>query len=138
MAGRKQARQQTPNQSPSETMRAADTANGERDTLAEHRVADQPATVPVTFHRIAHEASSVALAGDFNGWHPGSHPMTREGDVFSISVELPAGTTQRYRFVVDGHRWEDDPTAASHVDNPYGGRDAVVDLSDRRPDQPVI
>jgi 1,4-alpha-glucan branching enzyme len=149
MPGRKKAQQATPQDvtergegpaastaTPSDAMQSADTANGERATLEPDR--RPTATVPVTFHRIAHDAGEVSIAGDFNGWNPASHPMTREGDVFAITVELPAGTTQRYRFVVDGHRWEDDPTAAAHEENPFGSRDAVVDLSDRQPDQPVV
>ncbi len=149
MATRTNADRSTPAQSgtepgstaPSSAMTEADTANGERRTLADDSPAgERPArtTVPVTFHRVAHGAESVTLAGDFNEWDASSYPLTRDGDVFAITVELEAGRRHRYRFVVDGRRWEGDPTAVLHEDNPFGDRDSVVDLSDRLPEQPVV
>lgn len=141
MAGRKKA---ASSEAPSDEISAADTANGERGTITTDTTgttgttATQPSTVPVTFHRVAHDAGSVALVGEFNGWEPSSHLMVRDGQVFAITVELEAGRRHRYRFVVDGHRWEEDPTATVHEENPYGSHDSVVDLSDRHPGQPVI
>lgn len=133
MAGRKKA---ASGEAPSDEMQSADTANGERGTIT--TAAPQSSTVPVTFHRVAHDAGSVALVGEFNSWDPTSHLMVRDGQVFAITVELEAGRRHRYRFVVDGHHWEEDPTATVHEENPYGSHDSVVDLGDRHPDQPVI
>ena len=39
-------------------------------------------------------------------------------------IHLEAG---RYgKFVVDGDKWYDDPSAAEHVSDPYGGKNSIV------------
>ncbi len=53
-------------------------------------------------------ASSVSLAGEFNGWSTTANPMTNEDGVWAITVPLEAGQ-QLYKFVVDGN-WIADPT----------------------------
>jgi len=56
----------------------------------------------VDFFCRAPQAKSVSLIGDFNGWQPGAHPMTRMPDGgWVIRMELPHGHHQ-YLFLVDG------------------------------------
>jgi len=57
--------------------------------------------------KVAADARSVTVAGSFNDWSLGRHPMKRldNGD-FSLAIELPAGQEYRFRFVIDGVRWE--------------------------------
>lgn len=74
-------------------------------------------------------ATAVAVLGDFNGWSPDAHPLARRRDGrFSATVSLPAGATYRYRYLLDGARWENDPAADGYVPNPFGGDDSVVVL----------
>jgi 1,4-alpha-glucan branching enzyme len=55
---------------------------------------------PVKFYCAAPRAGSVALAGDFNHWHP--LPMQQSVDGWWIvQVDLRPGH-HRYRFLVDG------------------------------------
>jgi hypothetical protein len=61
----------------------------------------------IHFSYTAPNAGQVLVAGDFNGWSPTAHPMTRDGDVFSTVVKLAAGDHE-YKFVVDG-QWFGDP-----------------------------
>lgn len=82
----------------------------------------------VTFTLPADERSqSAALCGEFNDWAPTSHPMTRRKDgSFSVTVSLTAGRQYRYRYLLDGERWTNDPDADGYVPNPYGGEDSLV------------
>jgi len=57
---------------------------------------------PVNFVCVAPRASEVHLAGDFNGWHPTAHPMSRQPDgAWLLQVPLHHGHHQ-YVFLVDG------------------------------------
>ena len=73
----------------------------------------------------AGEAQNISLCGDFNQWDPASHPMRRQksGD-FSLELELPTGTTQRFRYFTDTLLWLNDAEADgyehcafAHADN---------------------
>jgi 1,4-alpha-glucan branching enzyme len=87
-------------------------------------------TAKVTFELpAAAGAGSVALCGDFNGWSETSHPMTKRKDGrFSITVTLDSGRSHRFRYLIDGERWENDWEADSYVRNDFGGDDSVVDV----------
>jgi 1,4-alpha-glucan branching enzyme len=83
--------------------------------------------VPRTFRLpAAVGASGVALVGDFNGWSHDAHPMALEGDWFTATVELEPAQTYRYRYLLDGERWENDWAADEYVPNGYGSDDSVV------------
>jgi 1,4-alpha-glucan branching enzyme len=74
-------------------------------------------------------ASSAVVCGDFNDWSEESHPLKRGRDgTLKVTVKLPTGTSYRYRFLVDGARWENDPSADRHVVNPYGSEDSVLEV----------
>lgn len=71
-------------------------------------------------------ADHVALCGDFNGWSPTDHPLRRYKDGhFAVAVNLAPGT-YRYRFLLDGERWENDWEADEYAPNPYGGEDSII------------
>jgi 1,4-alpha-glucan branching enzyme len=73
-------------------------------------------------------AQSVCIAGTFNDWHPQVTDMINVGgDRWAKALSLKPGRYE-YRFVVDG-RWVDDPTASETVANPFGTRNAVLDVS---------
>ena len=93
---------------------------------------DHSTAVTVTFRHTVHSpAGTVAVAGDFNDWSTSSHPMQRSGDTFTLFTELAPGRSYRYRYVVDGSRWENDWNAETYEPNPFGGTDSVVDLTAR-------
>ena len=70
----------------------------------------------VDFFCRAPQAQNVALIGDFNGWQPNAHPMTRMPDGgWVIRMELPHGHHQ-YLFLVDGVPTLD-PNAMGKVHN---------------------
>ena len=84
----------------------------------------------VTF-RLPKEAvnggNKVVLVGDFNKWNPDITPLKKlKNGSFSTSIELLAGRTYRYKYLVDDCRWENDWDADFYLSNPFGGEDSVV------------
>jgi 1,4-alpha-glucan branching enzyme len=77
----------------------------------------------------APEAESVCILGDFNNWAPEASPLTRldEGD-FTITLELETGRAYRFRYMIDGWKYENDWSADRYEPNPYGGEDSIVDV----------
>jgi len=61
----------------------------------------------IRFTYVDPAATSVFLAGSFNGWAAAALPMLREGDVWAVVVPLEPGKHE-YKFVVDG-QWIADP-----------------------------
>jgi 1,4-alpha-glucan branching enzyme len=77
----------------------------------------------------APEAESVHILGEFNNWMPDAHPLkkTKTGD-FAVTVELETGRSYRFRYLIDGWKYENDWLADRYEPNPYGGEDSVVDV----------
>ncbi len=86
----------------------------------------------VTF-RFPKEAAAgahyVSIAGDFNEWDPVTTPMKqlKSGD-FLVTLELLSKREYRFRYLIDGHRWENDWSADRYDPNDYGTDDSVVVL----------
>lgn len=75
------------------------------------------------------EADTVHLVGEFNDWSETDHPLTRRKDGrFSTTVTLSAGRSYRYRYLIDGDRWENDWEADAYVPNEFGTEDSVVQV----------
>jgi hypothetical protein len=73
-------------------------------------------------------ASSVSVAGDFNGWNPDRTNMKRsDGGVWTTTIRLKPGRYQ-YMFVIDGKRWLADPLAAEDTGDGFGSKNAVLDV----------
>jgi len=70
-------------------------------------------------------ATSVFIAGTFNGWSPDATPLLNTGNgSWTVEIGLPSGRHE-YRFVVDGE-WVNDPQAAETVPNTFDGVNAVL------------
>ena len=73
-------------------------------------------------------AQTAALCGDFNAWDNEANPMKRAANgSFRLVVKLEPGQ-YRYRYLLDGVRWENDWEAEAYVDNPFGSEDALVEV----------
>jgi len=82
----------------------------------------------VDFFCRAPQAKSVFLIGDFNGWQPTAHPMTRMPDGgWVIRMELPHGHHQ-YQFLVDGLPTLD-PNAMGKVHNERNETVSLIAIS---------
>ena len=78
----------------------------------------------------ANGAQLAWVVGEFNGWSHSEHPMERDGDGFIARIPLEPGRTYRFRYLLDGERWENDWEADAYVPNEFGGDDSVIDLTD--------
>ena len=75
-------------------------------------------------------AQAAAVCGEWNGWSADAAVMHRDAEGgFSLTVDLDAGRTYRFRYLLDGQRWENDWAADAYVGNNFGGEDSVVDLT---------
>jgi len=82
----------------------------------------------VDFFCHAPAAKTVSVIGDFNGWQPNGHPMTRMPDGgWVIRVELPHGHHQ-YQFLVDGKPMLD-PNAMGKVHNERNETVSLIAIS---------
>jgi len=89
-------------------------------------------TCKVTFRlpkEAASDAREVAIVGDFNEWDQSQTFMTcqKNGD-FKVTLEIPAGREYRFRYFIDGSRWENDWQADKYVPNDFGCDDSVLSL----------
>ena len=85
----------------------------------------------VTFKLPAEVTADMAeLVGEFNDWKVnGSSAMKKLKDgSFSATLSLDAGTSYRFRYLLDGERWENDWEADAYLPNQYGEDDSVVNL----------
>ena len=85
--------------------------------------------VTFTFRFRCEGATSVALAGQFNGWSESAHVMRDDTDRghWSITVSLAPGRYE-YKFFVDGRTWWNDPEAPT-VPNVWGSENSYVDVN---------
>jgi 1,4-alpha-glucan branching enzyme len=87
-------------------------------------------TCLVTFTLPAQVQAKVAhLYGDFTEWEKSPQQMLLQEDGgFSITLFLATGHDYRFRYLLDGQRWENDWAADAYVPNPFGTQDSVLKL----------
>jgi len=75
-------------------------------------------------------ARTAAVCGEWNEWSADADVMRRDAEGgFSLTVGLDAGRAYRFRYLLDGQRWDNDWAADAYVRNDFGGDDSVVDLT---------
>ena len=75
-------------------------------------------------------ARTAAVCGEWNGWSADADVMRSDAEGgFSLTVDLDAGRAYRFRYLLDGQRWDNDWAADAYVRNDFGGDDSVVDLT---------
>lgn len=76
---------------------------------------------------VADEALTACVLGDFNGWSDDANPMRRLKDgSFKATIDLEAGRSYQFRYLIDGSTWENDWEADAYVPGPYIGIDNSV------------
>lgn len=74
-------------------------------------------------------ATSVELHGEFTEWEKAPKKMRRYKDGnFKVSVTLDAGKSYRFRYLLDGERWENDWQADAYAKNEFGTEDSIVEV----------
>ncbi|MFQ5409082.1 MAG: isoamylase early set domain-containing protein [Anaerolineales bacterium] len=72
-------------------------------------------------------AQEVCLCGDFNDWNKTARQLKRRKDgSFAVTLSLKPGHEYRFRYLLDGERWENDWQADAYVPNEYGSEDSLV------------
>jgi 1,4-alpha-glucan branching enzyme len=73
-------------------------------------------------------ADQIALVGEFNGWSAEGHLLQRsECDAnWHIALELEAGRSYRFHYLIDGKEWMEDDRADGYEPSPQGAVDSVV------------
>jgi 1,4-alpha-glucan branching enzyme len=73
-------------------------------------------------------ADHITLVGDFNDWdaHTCFLQQTYADEDWHISVDLEAGHSYCFRYLVDEQEWMDDDHADGYVVNSHGDVDCVV------------
>ncbi len=87
-------------------------------------------TCRVTFNLPAEAgAESALLCGEFTNWKTEAKPMKplKKGG-FSLTLSLPAEQTFRFRYLLDGERWENDWQADGYLPNGFGSEDSIIIL----------
>ena len=99
---------------------------------------DGHGTVRATF-RLQYGASlhQIHVVGEFNGWSTTATPMRRDGHGYVAEIVIPTGRMYRFRYLIDGDRWQNDWAADGYTANEYGGDDSVLDLTGPRASRPV-
>ena len=83
---------------------------------------------PITFFYQSPQAKAVFVTGDFNEWHPTSHPMMQQPDGgWLIQIPLHHGH-HRYLFLVDGKPTLD-PRATGTVRGPHNEKVSLFAVS---------
>jgi 1,4-alpha-glucan branching enzyme len=73
------------------------------------------------------DAEKVVLCGEFNDWDPEKHTLKRRKDgSFSTTISLKPGSSYRFRYLLDGERWENDWQADEYLPNEFGTQDSVI------------
>jgi hypothetical protein len=75
--------------------------------------------------RVAANATTVSVVGDFNEWNIAATPMTLERGAWSVSLPTTQGR-HVYAFVINGERWIADPRAPRATDTDFGRPGSVI------------
>ncbi len=75
-------------------------------------------------------AQKVTLCGDFNGWNRESIPFTLNGDgLWHASIPCHPAGSYRYKFLIDGLRWSEDPSHGLKEDDGLGGFNSILSIA---------
>jgi 1,4-alpha-glucan branching enzyme len=89
----------------------------------------QTETSRVSLELVKPDAKNVCVAGSFNEWKPEKTPLAPLGNGrWAGDLAVKPGRHE-YLFVVDG-QWLPDPNAKETVQNPFGGKNSVLVVSE--------
>jgi 1,4-alpha-glucan branching enzyme len=92
-------------------------------------MAEAPKVGRVTLQLVKPGASEVLVAGSFNEWKPETTRLVHVGDGRWVGDLAVKAGRHEYLFVVDG-QWVPDPNARETVQNPFGGTNSVLVVSE--------
>jgi 1,4-alpha-glucan branching enzyme len=116
--------------SPSAKSAVANTTS--EQSAAVSAAPQKPATAKpnqVSLELVKPGAKHVCVAGSFNGWTPEKTPLVPAGNGRWVGDLAVKPGRHEYLFVVDG-QWVPDPNAKETVQNPFGGKNSVLLVSE--------
>lgn len=72
--------------------------------------------------------NDVKLVGDFNDWNKESDSLEKNKDKWEVTMRLKPENSYRFKYLIDGEKWENDDAADKYVPNDFGGEDSVVEI----------
>jgi hypothetical protein len=93
-------------------------------------VAPAVSTRPVHLRLNAPASSQVVVVGDFNDWDPAATPLLRttEQGEWTVELRLKPGR-YHYTFLIDGRRWEGDPSEPRAPESDFGAPVSVLTVT---------
>ena len=70
----------------------------------------------------------VALAGDFSNWETKELIFDEKKQVYKTEVRLQPESEYRFKYLIDGEKWENDYVADAYVPNEFGTEDSLVSI----------
>jgi 1,4-alpha-glucan branching enzyme len=70
----------------------------------------------------------VQLVGDFNEWDQTANSLEKNKDKWEVTMRLKPENKYRFRYLLDGVRWENDDAADDYIPNEFGTEDSVVEV----------
>lgn len=75
------------------------------------------------------QAKTVMLMGDFNDWKPLVNEFRRDGNgVWRAKIPKLAPGKHKYKFLVDGHRWVEDPSNGLKEPDGHEGFNSILNV----------
>jgi 1,4-alpha-glucan branching enzyme len=68
----------------------------------------------------------VALVGDFNNWDPKANLLEKKNGAWEATVKLDPNAEYKFRYFIDGSKWENDDQADAYVSNEFGTDDSLL------------
>lgn len=83
----------------------------------------------VTFSIVAEDAKKVSVVGSFNDWNAKKAPLKKlKNGTFKGTVDLEAGSSHEFKYVVDGV-YVNDETADAYAWNDFAGAEnGIINL----------
>lgn len=85
-------------------------------------------TVKVTFALPLTDAGlATSVVGDFNDWDPLAHPLKkRSNGTRSVTLEVPCGSTYRFKYLAEDGAWFCDPGADAYERNDFDVENSIL------------
>jgi hypothetical protein len=80
----------------------------------------------VTFRFRTLPGRRVTVAGSFNAWDKERHALRDTGNGYYEAVVIVPAGRQEYKFVVDGSKWQTDPSNPQGAPDGHGGQNSLV------------
>jgi 1,4-alpha-glucan branching enzyme len=73
------------------------------------------------------DAKTVHLVGEFNNWNIKTAPLKKMKDgAFQVTIQLEAGRSYQFRYLIDEKTWENDWNADRYVPSSFGASENSV------------